>query len=374
MSPSARLLLTSLLATSTLAGCKKEETPIVPPPPQAPAGLKAPEPAAGAEAPADPGSSERAEAICAAKPAEGTPETLSLAGRKATRNGTTLTFSEPDADGALVLGVLGPINEDSGANRLALRKYARYFEEQKVDAILVTGDVGEVTGGITQALLTVAESKTPVFVVAGNRECAADYDEGVRAAQAKAPNIVNLNAVRKIVFPEATLVSIPGHHDPDFINCESGCRYYPSTVDEAVALSKGAEKPVVLVAHGPPHGQGSQALDYAKSNANVGADEITRAIREGNIPFGVFSNIKEAGARATDLAGTTVIPQGKAVGSLFLNPGPADTTDWAMNDGTVSHGFAAVLRVEGKQGSWNLYRAQALTAAEKKEAKKLVSE
>jgi CTP:molybdopterin cytidylyltransferase MocA len=60
--------------------------------------------------------------------------------RAATLAGARLTFSEADADGKLVLGVLGPINEDSGENMLALKKYLAFFAAEKVDAIVVTGD------------------------------------------------------------------------------------------------------------------------------------------------------------------------------------------------------------------------------------------
>jgi len=365
MSLRARLLLMSMLTSAPLVGCKKEEAPAAPPVHRA-------EPKATAEAAPEPAAPvERATPACAAAPASGTAESLELAGRKATRTGTTLSFADADADGALVLGVLGPINEDSGANRLALRKYNAFFKEQGVDAIVVTGDVGEVASGIAGALGEVAAAGKPVFVIAGNRECEADYVEGVKAAQEKHPAIVDLNAVREVRFPEATLVSIPGYHDPDFINCESGCRYYPSTVDEAITLAKAAKSPVVLVAHGPPAGKGSQSLDYAKTGSNVGAEEISRALREGGIPFGVFSNIKEAGARATDLAGTTIIPQGQEVSSLFLNPGPADTTDWGMNDRSVGHGFAATLRIKDGKASWKLFRAGPITGAERKQAKAL---
>lgn len=366
MSLRARLLLVSMLASTPLVGCKKEQ-PAAPAPEHA-ASAKEPvaEPEPAPEAPV-----ERATPACAAAPATGPAELVELAGRKATRTGTTLTFSDADADGALVLGVLGPINEDSGANRLALRKYSAFFKDQGVDAIVVTGDVGEVASGITGALTEVAAAGKPVFVIAGNRECEADYVEGVKAAQAQHPSIVDLNAVREVRFPEATLVSIPGYHDPDFINCESGCRYYPSTVDEAITIAKGAKSPVVLVAHGPPAGRGSQSIDYAKTGSNVGAEEISRALREGGIPFGVFSNIKEAGARATDLVGTTVIPQDKPVDSLFLNPGPADTTDWGMNDRSVGRGFAATLKIADGKAAWKLYRADALSPAERKQAKAL---
>jgi Icc-related predicted phosphoesterase len=296
---------------------------------------------------------------------------LKFGERSAKQAGARLTFADKDADGALVFGVLGPVNEDSGLNMLALKKYAKFFQDEKADAIIVTGDVGEVASGISRVLEELGGTKLPVFVIIGNRECRADYTDGVAAAKAKAPNIVNLNEVRVVEFPELTLVSLPGHHDPNYINCKTGCQYLKSTVAEVVRAAKEAKTPVALVAHGPPHGNGNQALDFA-GGSNVGDEAITKAIADANIAFGVFSNIKEAGGRATKNAeGTELLKEGEANKSLFLNPGPADTMGWDMNDSTKSVGMAAVFTFKDGQGSYKLLRLKPPTAAEKAEAKKL---
>src|SRR5262249_49170086 len=135
-------------------------------------------------------------------------------------------------------------------------------------------------------------------------------------------NVVNMNTVRAVEFPEATIVSLPGYYDPNYIQCATGCRYYKSTVNEVVKAAKEAKSPVVLMAHATPKGEGSQALDYAR-DGNVGDNDINRAVQEGAIPFGIFSNIKEAGARATlDPLGTTQLKPSTPSKSLFLNPGP----------------------------------------------------
>src|SRR5205814_4710132 len=109
------------------------------------------------------------------------------------------------------------------------------------------------------------EAKVPVFVVIGNSECRAEYTDGVDAAHTAAPNIVNLNQYRVVDFPELTLVSLPGYHDPNFMRCQTGCRYYKSTVDEVIAAAKDAKKPVVLISHGPPHGNGNTTLDCSSA-------------------------------------------------------------------------------------------------------------
>jgi len=366
----------ALALAATLAfGCHEQrpERPITEPTPPvtAPAreASRPPPPVASMSAPAEDDAYPPAEAGCAVAARTGPAQSLQVGSRGATLEGTTLTFPEPAKDGKLVLGVLGPINETSGQNLLALRKDEAFFAKNHADAIVVTGDVGEVAGGIERALEELAQTKLPVLVVIGNRECRADFNDGVKAAQKKFSNVVNLDEIREVRFPEATLVSLPGYHDPNYINCDTGCRYTQGTLHDVAQLAKASKAPVVLVSHGPPRGEGSQAIDYAESGGNVGDPAINKVIDEGHIAFGVFSNIKEAGGRATDLAGTTRVPQDTFVRSLFLNPGPVGAEGWRMNDGTTAHGFAAVLTLQNGKGAWKLLQNPKLTKAELKQAR-----
>jgi hypothetical protein len=165
---------------------------------------------------------------------------------------------------------------------------------------------------------------------------------------------------------------LPGYHDANYIKSTTGCRYFQTTIDEVVREAKEAKVPVALVSHGPPHGNGNQALDFAGAAGNVGDEAIAKAIAEAKIPFAFASNIKEAGGRATsDAAGTELVKEGTASKSLFINPGPADTFGWEMNDGTKSVDMAAVFKLKGAEGQWKSFRMKPLTAAEKGEAKKL---
>ncbi len=316
----------------------------------------------------------RVDKECGAPIDPGPVTDVKIAGRAARLSGARLTFTEPDADGTLTLGVVGPINEDSGENMVNLKKYVKYFEDQKADAIVVTGDVGESASSISRSLMALAGSKLPVFAVIGNNECRADFTDGVNEANKEAQGaVINLNQTRVVEFPELTLISLPGYHNPDYMHCATGCVYLKSTVDEVVREAKNSKVPVALVTHGPPHGKGAQALDAATNNGgNVGDENVTKAIAEGNMAFGFFSNIKEAGARAAvDPAGETLLKEKTPSKTLYLNPGPADSYGWSMNDGSTSVGLVAVFKLKGGQGSWELYRAKALTAAEKAEAKRL---
>jgi Icc-related predicted phosphoesterase len=315
---------------------------------------------------------EAAERECAAPIDLTPPVQVQVGERTATHSGYRLTFHEEDADGELVLGVLGPVNEDSGANLVAIQGYRRFFAEQNADAIVVTGDVGEASEGITRVLLALAAANIPVLVVAGHRECRADFTNGVLEAQRRATNVVNMNLVRAVEFPGGTLVSLPGFHDPNYLGCATACRYFKGTVDEVIRVAREAAHPVVLVSHGPPRGVGAQALDYISGGRNVGDAEINRAIKEAKVAFGLFSNVEEAGGRATGSPeGRAAVPEGEASKRLYLNPGPADTVGWEMNDGTQSFGMAAVFRLRGDTATFRVYRAKPLTAAEKAHAQAL---
>ena len=345
-------------AALALCGCAREKKGSAQPP--APPNPKA----IGREHPGDP--------ECAAPIDLAPPVQVRLGERVATHSGYKLTFQQNDADGELVLGVLGPVHEDSGANLVAIQRYRQFFAEQKADAIVLTGDLGESAEGIARLLRAVAEAKVPVLVVAGHRECRADFTNGFLQAQGQANNLVNMNAVRAVQFPEAALVSLPGLHDPNYLGCATACRYFKETVDEVIRLAREAEGPVVLVSHGPPRGTGAQALDFISDGRNVGDAEINRAIKEADIPFGLFANIEEAGGRASSSPdGAAAVAEGERTKRLYLNPGPADTIGWELNDGTQSFGMAAVFRLREGAASFQLYRGRPLTAAEKAQAQAL---
>ncbi|MDP3501639.1 MAG: metallophosphoesterase [Myxococcales bacterium] len=356
-----------LVGALAFTGCPEKKTEAPKPPPEPPkVAVPAVLPAVA------PPPTERAEKECAATIDPGPTTDIKIGDRAAKLWGAHLAFTDKDADGELTLGVVGPVNEDSGENMLALKRYVKFFQDEKVDAIVVTGDVGDIAAGITRVLKELASAKVPVLVLAGNQECRAEFTDGVTTAQKDASNVVNMNAVRVVEFPELTLISLPGYHDANYVKCSTGCRYFQTTVDEVVREAKEAKTPVALVAHGPPHGSGNQALDFAGAAGNVGDEAIAKAIAEAKIPFAFASNIKEAGGRATsDAAGTTLVKEGTASKSLFINPGPADTFGWEMNDGTKSVGMAAVFKLKGADAQWKSFRMKPLTAGEKAEAKKL---
>ncbi|MEO0813191.1 MAG: metallophosphoesterase, partial [Myxococcota bacterium] len=259
----------------------------------------------------------------------------------------------------LIVGALTDVKENSPENLANLDVFLKHFKKAKVDLIIVAGDSGLDEEQLVGVLGKVAESKVPVFNIAGNREGKADYVSAMEKVAKDHPNVFNLNAVRRIDTPFADFVSMPGYFNPSYIHAEDGCQYFQADVDGLDALAKASDSPVVLISHGGPLQTGEQAIDRTAEGANVGDSMLTKAIEKNAIKFGIFGNIHEAGGRATDLAGETLLPEGQSHESLFLNPGPADAVAWQMNDGSESLGMASVLTFDNQgQASYAIHRVK----------------
>ncbi len=300
------------------------------------------------------------------------PTTRKVGDFEAEVAGYKVTLSGPK--GALTLGVLSDIKEDTAENLFNLRRYVKWFREKGARAVVVAGDTGETEDAIVHALSVVAEPGWPVFVVVGNREARGVFADALARVQSKHPNVFNLNQRRLVQFPEFALVSLPGYHDPRFIHADTGCQYFAEDVEAIGKVAKEEAKgPVVLVSHGPPRGSVPQAIDHAVEAGNVGDPNINRMVEDAKIAFGIFGNIHEAGGKATDLWGKNLVAPGTFVDRLYLNPGPADSIPWQMNDGTESHGMAAVLTIDGGKAAYEVYRAPPLTEADRKAAAELAA-
>jgi len=377
-------LISALLALATFAavGCTKNaETPAKPGAVHAakPVSASAAKPSASAAKPnidrgdaATPSKAGPSDRACVGAIDIGVAKDLTLAGRKATVNGYRLTFTDKPQGDAAVFGVLASINEDTPENLFNLQRYIAWFKAQKAQAIIVDGDTGDSEGSIAHSLTLLAESGLPVLVEVGNHECKSDFSDAVIAVQKKADNIVNLDTIREVDFGHATVLSLPGYHDPQFVHCpDSPCIYTAGDVKALEPLARQAKAPVVLVVHGPPHGTTPNAIDAIEGGKNIGDPNLNALITSGKIAFGVFGNVKEAGGRATDLTGQNVIKEGAFASALYLGAGPADSVPWTMNDGTTSNGMAQLLTVKGDQASYQVYRVKPLTAAEEADAAKL---
>lgn len=349
-------------AMVTSVACQQEPPP---PPPEAPKPVAA--------KPAEP-ATPKTHPECVGPMTAGAPQALEFAGVKWEYTGAMLTQKEPAAAAQLVIGAITDIKEDTDENKANLKRFVDWFKQKKADVLVVAGDTGETQAQIESAIGVVAEAKLPVFVIIGNREGREPYKAALTALHAKYGNVFDLNAVRRIDTPAADIVSMPGYYNPAYIHAKDGCAYSAEDVVETGKIASAANSPVVLVSHGGPRMDGAEGVDRTTEGANVGDPELAKLLAGGKVPFGIFGNIHEAGGRATDAAGKTVLKAGEAHASLYLNPGPADAVRWVMNDGTSSVGMAALLTIKDGKGSYEIFRApdpEAKVAAGKlKKAKK----
>lgn len=296
-------------------------------------------------------------------PALATPEEkLTINGLAYSRKGSTISLDGPgDADDEWVLGQITDIKDHNPDNAANIKVMVEWMTAQKVDAIAATGDLGETAESIEKVLRDLALAKVPVLVVIGNRECREHYSAGVAAAQKDYPNIINMNTVRVFNTDDASVISMPGYYNKDYLHCTRGCEYLPADVRALPEVAKAATAPArVLISHGPPLQSGPLAIDRIHEGANVGDPLLTEVMQQNPqlFPFGLFGNIQEAGGYATDLTGQTRIAQETFADAFVLNPGPIDAVRWVMLDNTESIGMAGVVKFKGKQAMYRIHRLQ----------------
>jgi Icc-related predicted phosphoesterase len=285
------------------------------------------------------------------------PKSFEAGGFTMTRQGSKLMAASAHADDKFVFGVIADIKENTPENLANLKHILAHFLEQKVEAIVVPGDIGDTQAQIEEVLDVLSAANIPILTIIGNREGRAAYSQALRAANKRYPQILDLNQLRLVILDGLAFISIPGYHNKIYIHARDGCHYTPEDVEATKVIAKAAEgKTRFLVSHGPPRQIGAVALDRTLEQANVGDPELQNFLQETEIRFGIFANIHEAGGRATDRSGEKLIGPDNFVESLYMNPGPADAVRWAMNDGTESVGMAAVITVKGEQAKYSIFR------------------
>lgn len=353
MKATARSLHT-LLAVGLSLGCPAEKAKEAPPPKPAPPVAAEPPPAPSPPEPiADP-------ACMAAWNLEGEAKTVTAGSRTFERKGTRLSETSSDEDELTVLGVLANVKEDTAENLRNIDQFLAFWKASNVEAILVAGDIGEKAPQIQRVLEKLAATKLPVFTIIGNLESRAEYGTALAAVAAAHPNVVDMTQVRLALLDDVAIVSVPGYHNKVYIHAEDGCEFGPGDLDATKPIIAAAGgKTVVLLSHSPPQQDGPEAIDRTLEQANVGDPALRKLIDETGVRFGVFPNIHEAGGRATDLDGKKLVSPDQWADSLLLNSGAADSVAWKMNDGTESVGMAAVLKIKGREASFQIHRAVA---------------
>jgi Icc-related predicted phosphoesterase len=295
--------------------------------------------------------------LCIGKFESAPEEKIEIAGKSYVRKGSTLTQETIDADDEFVIGQISDIKDHTPENAANLQLAFDWMKGEKVDAIALTGDLGESAESVQRVLEDAAATGLPVLAIVGNRECAKHFDDGVKAAQIKFKNVINLNQVRVLNFDDLSIVSMPGYFNKSYIHCAEGCEYTADDVKNLPELAKATTAPVrMLISHGPPLQTGPLAIDRIHEGANVGDPALSEVMKGGLFAFGMFGNIQEAGGYATNLAGDVRVAPETYADSLYVNPGPIDSVRWVMLDSSESVGMAGIVHVKGKQAQYKIKR------------------
>lgn len=295
--------------------------------------------------------------LCVGRPGGAGEAVLEIGGKKYNQKGSTVSLDGQDGDDEFVLGQLSDIKDHSPENAANIKAMLEWMKAEKVDAIAVTGDLGESAESIQRVVEDTAALGVPVLAIIGNRECRDHFDQGLKAAQAKFKNIINMNLVRVFNTDDVSIVSMPGYYNKSYLHCAEGCEYSADDVKALGDVAKAATAPVkALISHGPPLQTGPLAIDRIHEGANVGDPVMTEVLKGGMFPFGLFGNIEEAGGYATNLSGETRVAPETYADSLYLNPGAIDSVRWHMIDGSESVGMAGIVHFKGKQAMYKIKR------------------
>lgn len=288
------------------------------------------------------------------------PESREAFGFTLTVEGASAKLSRASSShpGEVRLGVLNGIKDLEPWTRAALERFLARFEEADVDAILVGGDTAYGELELEDVFVFLGErTRRPVVLGIGNNESRAAFNRAATSAWRKHSHLLNGNLIRRFDLAGADVITLGGYHDKAFASASGTCLYTEEAVKALPALASQADDPVVLLLHGPPKGEGKEAIDFVPGGGNVGDARLDGAITEGKIPFVIAGHILEGGGRATDGGGKKPVAAGKRAKTLWLNPGQANGLPYEVNGGTTGWGLGAILTVSKGEGSYELLRA-----------------
>jgi hypothetical protein len=294
----------------------------------------------------------RYEACARLDPLGGDFGTIKLFGLQLAPKGATLA-AEATAGGRsakLTLGVLGDTKEALPATLARLDRLVQRLSGHGVDAVILLGGIEASFEGIREVLDRLKRA-APVLALPGDRESKSGFQA---AARAHAPKVVDLVQVRAIATPFGSLLAVPGYHLPHHLHArEQGCSYGEEEIRALVGLARKLPGPRVLLAHGPPRGDGRAAVDRAFGQVNVGDPLLRRLMKEADIAFGLFAHVHESAGHATTLDGEPVREMTWS-DSLLLNVGSADSVPHEDLAGRWSKGSAALVELRENRARYRM--------------------
>jgi hypothetical protein len=291
---------------------------------------------------------------------------VTLAATKFIIEGSTIKLDNDSWGNKLKIGILAGIEDPSARTLANLRYAAKVFKKEKVDFLLINGDMGGSRDDIFEIMKALVRLfPFPILFHSGNTEPTSVLNRTFSQMQKEYPRLINMNWVRHLDLGTIHLLSLPGHHERSTLYA-GGCQYKKDDVDyiNLIAQKVAAEgHTAILSAHNVPKSKGRKAIDYAFTLGNAGDPQITQLIAESTIPFGIFSHIAESGGRATrDLfTGKPFHPKKKKTSNqLYMNVGSTTSTPILMHSRSSSRGMAAIFSLNNRQGNVKFIKLQPL--------------
>jgi Icc-related predicted phosphoesterase len=263
-----------------------------------------------------------------------------------------VTLGRSASPKSIRIGVLSGPKDTSEKTQANLDFFLGWFGKQRVDIIVVNGDVGYTPEEFEETMTQLGKSGFITVVSAGNADMNVPFNRAARDVSAVHPNLVNGNLVRLVDIGPVSLLVLPGYHDAMFVSPGDGCQYYREDLDDHATLAQRGKGKPVLVAHGPPRGTNEDALDYAFDAGNVGDTALNRFIDAQGVHLGIFGHILEAGGRAVNPDTGRAARAGKWSKKLWINAGCATSLVTQLHDGTKHAGMAAVVETDGERARY----------------------
>jgi Icc-related predicted phosphoesterase len=194
--------------------------------------------------------------------------------------------------GRITLGAVADTRGAAPATLAELERLVAQFRAEGVDAVVALGDLGTGEDEIAQVLVTLGKAGVPVLALAGETETERVFHAAVERARQASVDVVDLVAQRRIDTGEIDIVSIPGSP-----GASPGCGYSAASLAALRERAGDRWRPLILLAHTPPRGQGPGAVDWEQDH-NGGDPAMMDLINALYPNLALFAHADDAGGRA----------------------------------------------------------------------------
>lgn len=288
---------------------------------------------------------------CAEPKDDGTEQSWTLPPLELSRRGHTLDIRGLPGT-RVVLGALAGIAEPTAENLANIDRALAVFRDAGTSAIVVAGGVGRNSAQMAAILERLAQAPVPVLVVPGSQESFDELRQTMNAASTAHPQLIDMTRVRRVRIGGATILSLPGHHNPFYLEAkERGCAYTVADIEATLALAE-EKRDNILISPTPPRGVGSAAVDRGRGDVNIGDSDLGSALTNSLISFGLFGYVYESAGHGTQADLTTPVPESVSSSSLMLQLGAVEAVPMALSGGGRLAGVAHIVEVAGRSAKF----------------------